>query len=86
MNHYDLPDATRKLTIIANSIHGEKEIMWALRATDLVIAIGEIRERAVRLRNDGTSAEDIAFGERMYEEIKEVLHSYNLLDLLDMMS
>lgn len=76
-------DAVRKLTITANSIHGEKEVMWALRATDLILALHEIRESFVRLRNDGESEEDVAFGARGYEVVKDVLDTYGLTDLLD---
>lgn len=78
-------DATRRLTITANSVHGEKEIMWALRATDLILALHEIRERFVRLRNDG-EGEELFLGEQGYELTRQVLEEYNLIDLLDTVS
>ncbi|TXH17362.1 MAG: hypothetical protein E6R03_04105 [Hyphomicrobiaceae bacterium] len=75
-------DATRKLTIVANSVHGEKEILWALRATDLVLALWDIKETFVRMRNDGESEEDVAMGARGYEIVSEAVENYGLTDLL----
>jgi hypothetical protein len=83
MTNIDTPDATRKLTITANSVHGEKEVMWAMRATDLILALYDIRETFVRLRNDGVTDEEITFGEKGYDKVAAVITSYNLTDLLD---
>jgi hypothetical protein len=76
-------DATRKLTITANSVHGEKEIMWALRATDLILALHDIRESFVRLRNDGDTEPDMLLGLNGYDVVKRALEDYGLTDLLE---
>jgi uncharacterized protein YqjF (DUF2071 family) len=78
----ELPDCTRKLTIIANSVHGEREMMWAMRATDLILALWDIKESFVRLRNDSVADLDVEIGRRGYEVVSEVLESYSLKDLL----
>ncbi len=76
-------DCTRKLTMIANTVHGEKEIMWAMRATDLILALHDIRETFVRLRNDGTTDSDAHFGARGYDVVQNALDDYGLTDLLE---
>jgi hypothetical protein len=76
-------DCTRKLTMIANTVHGEKEIMWAMRATDLILALWDIRESFVRLRNDGDTEPEVLLGENGYEIVKRALDDYGLTDLLE---
>jgi hypothetical protein len=57
--------------------------MWALRATDLILALHDIRESFVRLRNDGDTEPDMLLGLNGYDVVKRALEDYGLTDLLE---
>lgn len=78
-------ETTKKLTITAESGNrpAETEMLLAIKAVDLALCIQDIREKFVRLRNDGMTEADITFGDRGYEVVAASINDYGLFDMLE---